>query len=462
MASAKFEREYSQHLVEQVLRGKMTRRQMLVRASVFGLSLTAAGQLLAACGGDDGGTAASPSASGAPEPVMGGNLKWIGPAPITDPDPVTIYDQGGIVLVYQFLEYLIDLNDDNSLRGQARRELDAERRGRRVDLQAALRRHVQRRQPLRRRGRGHEHGARPGSRQRLRRSLAAQRRALARRRQGHRRPHRRVQPRQALRRLPVHGVLRQLQHRHPAAQLQGRHHQEPGRHRPVHARSVHAQAEGHVQEEPHLLGQGRAGSSAAVPGHHRVHHGRGQRRPEPAAAVGSHRPPAADRLPGRSGAVPGSQSARGHLPRHRHPRGRLQHHGRAVERRQRQAAPSGRRLLPRPRGHQPGPVRRPQQPRLRHLLGSDRVRRQPARARGARPGLRQGQGAAHRGRHGRRHRRSSSPSPSTSRTRSSPSSSRSSASRPASPSSSTSSATTRTTRATTPTTTAPRRGSTPP
>src|SRR5512145_3075171 len=79
MASAKFEREYSQHLVEQVLKGKMTRRQMLVRASVFGLSLTAAGQLLAACGGDDGGTEASPSASGAPEPVIGGNLKWIGP-----------------------------------------------------------------------------------------------------------------------------------------------------------------------------------------------------------------------------------------------------------------------------------------------------------------------------------------------------------------------------------------------
>ena len=51
MASEKFEREYGQHLVEQVLKGQMTRRQLLVRASVFGLSLTAAGQLLAACGG---------------------------------------------------------------------------------------------------------------------------------------------------------------------------------------------------------------------------------------------------------------------------------------------------------------------------------------------------------------------------------------------------------------------------
>jgi peptide/nickel transport system substrate-binding protein len=116
MASAKYEREYGQHLVDQVLKGKMTRRQLLVRASVFGFSMTAAGSLLAACGGSSTDSSSSPSATGLPAPVMGGTLKMIGPAPITDPDPVTIYDQGGIVLVSQFLEYLINLNDDNSLR----------------------------------------------------------------------------------------------------------------------------------------------------------------------------------------------------------------------------------------------------------------------------------------------------------------------------------------------------------
>ena len=116
MASAKYEREYGQHLVDQVLKGQMTRRQLLVRASVFGFSMTAAGSLLAACGGSSSDTSSSPSATGMPAPVMGGTLKMIGPAPITDPDPVTIYDQGGIVLVSQFLEYLINLNDDNSLK----------------------------------------------------------------------------------------------------------------------------------------------------------------------------------------------------------------------------------------------------------------------------------------------------------------------------------------------------------
>ena len=114
MASEEYKREYGQHLVEQVVKGQMTRRQLLVRASVFGLSLTAAGQLLAACGGTTD-ESASPAASGMPEPVMGGTVKMIGPAPITDPDPVTIYDQGGIVLVYQFLEYLIDLDNTFAL-----------------------------------------------------------------------------------------------------------------------------------------------------------------------------------------------------------------------------------------------------------------------------------------------------------------------------------------------------------
>jgi peptide/nickel transport system substrate-binding protein len=119
MASEEFKKEYGQHLVDQVVKGKLTRRQMLVRASVFGFSLTAAGQLLAACGGDSSETA-SPAASGsaAPEPVMGGSLIGVIPPSITDMDPVTIYDQGGIVLIQQVCEYLIALDNQNGLKPQ--------------------------------------------------------------------------------------------------------------------------------------------------------------------------------------------------------------------------------------------------------------------------------------------------------------------------------------------------------
>jgi len=116
MNDEQYRREYGEHLIEQVKNGKMTRRQLLVRASVFGFSATVAGQLLAACGSSSSSSSASPSATGMPAPVKGGTLSLIGPAPITAPDPVTIYDQGGIVVVYQFLEYLIDLDNTNALK----------------------------------------------------------------------------------------------------------------------------------------------------------------------------------------------------------------------------------------------------------------------------------------------------------------------------------------------------------
>ncbi|HEY5387345.1 MAG TPA: ABC transporter substrate-binding protein, partial [Thermoleophilia bacterium] len=111
--------DYAQHLIEQVNKGHMTRRQLLVRASVFGFSATAAGSLLAACGGSSsssGSAAPAPSGSAAPAPVMGGTVKATIPPSITAVDPVTIYDQGGIVLISQFCEYLIDLDDKNGLK----------------------------------------------------------------------------------------------------------------------------------------------------------------------------------------------------------------------------------------------------------------------------------------------------------------------------------------------------------
>ena len=52
-------REFGQHLVEEVLNGRITRRELLVRASIFGLSATAIGSLLAACGGSMSSSASS-------------------------------------------------------------------------------------------------------------------------------------------------------------------------------------------------------------------------------------------------------------------------------------------------------------------------------------------------------------------------------------------------------------------
>ena len=119
MTDEQFRSDYAHHLIEQVTSGKMTRRQLLVRASVFGFSATVAGQLLAACG-SSGSSSSSPSAaasgSALPAVVTGGTLKAVIPPPLKTLDPVTIYDQGGIVLVYQIAEYLIDLSNTNALK----------------------------------------------------------------------------------------------------------------------------------------------------------------------------------------------------------------------------------------------------------------------------------------------------------------------------------------------------------
>jgi peptide/nickel transport system substrate-binding protein len=48
--------------------------------------------------------------------VTGGTMKAVIPPPLKTLDPVTIYDQGGIVLVYQIAEYLIDLTNENALK----------------------------------------------------------------------------------------------------------------------------------------------------------------------------------------------------------------------------------------------------------------------------------------------------------------------------------------------------------
>ena len=120
MANEQHNTDSTENLVEMVRNGKMTRRQLVTRAAALGIGATAVGQLLAACGGTSSGGGASasaaPSGSGVPAPVMGGSLTGVIPPSITDMDPVTIYDQGGIVLIQQVCEYLIALDNSNALK----------------------------------------------------------------------------------------------------------------------------------------------------------------------------------------------------------------------------------------------------------------------------------------------------------------------------------------------------------
>jgi ABC-type transport system substrate-binding protein len=71
MRDDQFSREYMRHLIDEVLSGRMTRRQLLVRASVLGLSASAVGSLLAACGSS---TSPSAIATASNTPKAGGTM----------------------------------------------------------------------------------------------------------------------------------------------------------------------------------------------------------------------------------------------------------------------------------------------------------------------------------------------------------------------------------------------------
>jgi len=108
-----FQQEYADHLLHEVLAGHMTRRQLIVRASVVGLSTTLVGQVLAACGSS---SSSSSSASPSSAPKSGGTLKVTMPSPTVAVDPTTMYDTGSIAIAQQVAEYLIWVNNDLSLR----------------------------------------------------------------------------------------------------------------------------------------------------------------------------------------------------------------------------------------------------------------------------------------------------------------------------------------------------------
>jgi peptide/nickel transport system substrate-binding protein len=107
--------DYEYHLVEEVRAGRMTRRELVRRGTVFGLSLPTISMLLAACGGGDtaspSGTAAEPTGDIKP----GGVLKLAVTEPGADVDPITMFDSGGVATAQLAGEYLAVPDKENNL-----------------------------------------------------------------------------------------------------------------------------------------------------------------------------------------------------------------------------------------------------------------------------------------------------------------------------------------------------------
>jgi peptide/nickel transport system substrate-binding protein len=102
--------ELENHYVDELLAGRLDRRQFVRRGAVIGMSSTLMGAILAACGGANSSSSSSSSSSGAAPaagtPKKGGTLRVATQAPSAAVNPLTVSDAGGLAMLNQTGEFL--------------------------------------------------------------------------------------------------------------------------------------------------------------------------------------------------------------------------------------------------------------------------------------------------------------------------------------------------------------------
>lgn len=106
MPDSKLQREYGAHLFDEARAGRMTRRRLIQRATVLGLSAAFIGELLSACGGTEEDVS----------PGAGGTISVAMIEPAGALDPVSSFDSGSIAAGQLVAEYLNWLDAAESLR----------------------------------------------------------------------------------------------------------------------------------------------------------------------------------------------------------------------------------------------------------------------------------------------------------------------------------------------------------
>jgi peptide/nickel transport system substrate-binding protein len=91
-----------EHVIDEFVAGRLSRRDFLRRGSAIGLSMPLLGGILAACG-SSGGTSPGPS----PQGKAGGTIKAGILVPAAAINPITIADQGGLELLGNVGEFLV-------------------------------------------------------------------------------------------------------------------------------------------------------------------------------------------------------------------------------------------------------------------------------------------------------------------------------------------------------------------
>jgi peptide/nickel transport system substrate-binding protein len=101
--------ELENHYIDELVSGRLNRRDFLRRGSVIGMSAPLLGAILAACGSSSKSTSSSGAASttsSAPA-TKGGTLRIASVTPAAAINPLTISDAGGLTMLNQTGEFLI-------------------------------------------------------------------------------------------------------------------------------------------------------------------------------------------------------------------------------------------------------------------------------------------------------------------------------------------------------------------
>jgi peptide/nickel transport system substrate-binding protein len=100
--------ELENHYIDELVSGRLSRRDFLRRGSVIGMSAPLLGAILAACGSSSKSTSSSGAASTSSAPATkGGTLRIASVTPAAAVNPLTVSDAGGLTMLNQTGEFLI-------------------------------------------------------------------------------------------------------------------------------------------------------------------------------------------------------------------------------------------------------------------------------------------------------------------------------------------------------------------
>jgi peptide/nickel transport system substrate-binding protein len=105
--------ELENHLIDEFVYGKISRRELIRRGTVVGMSLPVLSFIAAACGGDDDESAGATGATDTTGAVAGGGTVRVALIqPTTAPNPLLVQDEGGAGVLGTTGEYL-SFSDEN-------------------------------------------------------------------------------------------------------------------------------------------------------------------------------------------------------------------------------------------------------------------------------------------------------------------------------------------------------------